>query len=416
MSTKYPTDFDDATTLGPTKVDVIPPADPARNIAAEYRNNTDDALVAVQTRVGKLDDPAVTSVDWGLLTVSGVPNQGVRMAGSHAVWPGLQAEGGIFIDSGTGNVSYHKAGDPVGTFTDLAATGINSWDGLYALDQALDINASPLTYTQTATTDYGFVVDRDQAVADSPILHVENKNASDTEGAALVTCAASGPALEVLQNNSSGHGVKVTSDCNSSSGSALYITTFNSSLTEGNRYTLMLSSVRPVRMYLDPATYVTQHTLDAGTYEPDFFYNITDDSAPVSIYWQCTETGSNSYDKRLAIPLPLPNRAVLKSVQVWGYWGGGVLPGVIGQRPRLELLEKDTGVGSSVTVLSTAYASDMGVNTITLSGSFNIDRTGHSYSLRFRTATANTTGVPFLYAALMNYEMDDLGAAIGTNG
>lgn len=184
MSTKYPTDYDDTTTLGPLKIDVSPPTDPQRNIAAEYRNNMDDAIVAIQTRLGKLEDTANSSVDWGLLTISGNPNQGVRFAGSHAVWPGVVAEDGIFVDSSSGNVAFHKSGDPVGTFTDLTGGGgVGTWDDLYAASKTMGIGAgNPLTWTQTVGTGVGFIVQKLTNTATASVMQVKATDAAFPAG------------------------------------------------------------------------------------------------------------------------------------------------------------------------------------------------------------------------------------------
>ncbi len=182
MATKYPTAFDDPVTLGPTFVDVSPPTDPQRNIAAEFRNNLNDGILAVQARLGIINSAVNTSVDWGLMSISGTPNQGVRFAGGHAAFPGLVAEDGIFIDSGTGNVSYHKAGDATGVFTDLTGGGgVGTWDALYAADKTLNIDTSALIWTQTSTAGYGFQLLRNESTADSAIVEIHNQNASDNQ-------------------------------------------------------------------------------------------------------------------------------------------------------------------------------------------------------------------------------------------
>jgi len=174
MATKYPTALDDATTLGPTFLDVTPPADPQRNIAAEFRNNSNEAVLAVQTRLGILDDTSTASVDWGLLTVSSTPNQGLRFAGSHATFPGLQAEDGIFLDSASGNPAFHKAGDPVGTFTDLTSGGgVSDWDALYGASKTMDISGTALTWTQSAGTGIGFLVQKTSNTATDAVMKVQ---------------------------------------------------------------------------------------------------------------------------------------------------------------------------------------------------------------------------------------------------
>jgi len=182
MAAKFPIALDDATTLGGPFIDVVPPVDPQRNIAAEFRNNTNDIALAIEQRIGVIGSAVATSLDWGLLTVGATPNQGVRFQGTHAAWPALTTESGLFIDSASGNVAYHKSGDPLGTFTDLTGGGVATWNDLYAASQAMTIGAlNPLTWTQSAVSGIGFKVDRNQAVSDAPTMRLENLNAADNQ-------------------------------------------------------------------------------------------------------------------------------------------------------------------------------------------------------------------------------------------
>jgi len=183
MATNYPLSLDDVTTIGGPFVNVLPIVDPATDIDAVRRNNLNDSVVAIETRLGIIGDPSVSSVDWATLTVSGVPNQGLRFAGTHVAFPGIIGESGIFIDDATGNVSYHKSGDPLGTFTDLTAGGgASTWNALYAASQTMIIGAlNPLTWTQSAASGIGFKVDRNQAVSDAPTMRLENLNAADNQ-------------------------------------------------------------------------------------------------------------------------------------------------------------------------------------------------------------------------------------------
>jgi len=157
MATNYPGAFDDAVTLGGPFVNAFPVVDPAKNIDALYRNNLNDSVLAMQARLGITDSAVTTSLDWATLSVAGSPNQGLRFAGEHAQWPGAIAEDGLFIATGTGNVSFHKGGDPVATFTDLTAGAFATWDSIYAVDKDLAINAGTLTWTLTSPDD--FVID-----------------------------------------------------------------------------------------------------------------------------------------------------------------------------------------------------------------------------------------------------------------
>jgi len=197
MATNYPLSLDDVTTIGGPFVNVLPIVNPATDIDAVRRNNLNDSVVAIETRLGIIGDPSVSSVDWATLTVSGVPNQGLRFAGTHVAFPGIIGESGIFIDDATGNVSYHKSGDPLGTFTDLTAGGgASTWDAIYALNKALDISSTVLTYTQSTATGTGFKVDRNEAVSDAATMIVQNINVLDTQPA-LSIISASNVALAV---------------------------------------------------------------------------------------------------------------------------------------------------------------------------------------------------------------------------
>jgi len=149
MATKYPTALDDSVTLGGPFIDKSPPVDPQRNIGAEFRNNANDADIAVQTRLGILNSIDVTSVDWGLMSVGGDPNQGLRVADTHAEWPGAVGEGGLFIATGTGNISYHEVGDPLATFTDLTGGGVSSWNALYATGTQMDVTSASMVFAGT---------------------------------------------------------------------------------------------------------------------------------------------------------------------------------------------------------------------------------------------------------------------------
>lgn len=154
MATKYPTAIDDAVTLGGPFIDTAPPVDPQRNIAAEFRNNLNDATLAIERRLGILGSTDPITVDWGLLTVSGDPNQGVRFENAHVAWPGLIAESGIFVATGTGNVSYHKAGDPLAIFTDLTSGGgISSWNDLYATGTQMDVTGTSMDFVGNSAND-----------------------------------------------------------------------------------------------------------------------------------------------------------------------------------------------------------------------------------------------------------------------
>jgi hypothetical protein len=154
MATNYPTSYDDGTTHGGPFIDVATPTDLQRNIAAVYRNNLNDIVVAIENKLGFTGETTDTTVDWALLTVGGTPNQGLRFAGTHAQWPALTTENGIFIDSTSGDVAFHKAGDPVGTFAILTSSANATWDGIYAADKDLSINSGDLEWIMTSPSDF----------------------------------------------------------------------------------------------------------------------------------------------------------------------------------------------------------------------------------------------------------------------
>lgn len=75
---------------------------------------------------------------------------------------------------------------------------IPTWDALYALDQTLTIAGSPLTFSQTAVTGSGFVINRNLASGstDAPIVKINNQNASDDQYG-LQVLTAGGPGVVV---------------------------------------------------------------------------------------------------------------------------------------------------------------------------------------------------------------------------
>jgi hypothetical protein len=123
MPSNFPSAYDTLVELGGPFINVSPPVDPLRDIDANRANNANDSLMAIEARVGRLGEVSTGSLDWATLTVAGAPSQGLRFAGGHVAWPGLQAESGLFIDSSNDHVCFHKTGDPLGTFTDLTTGG-----------------------------------------------------------------------------------------------------------------------------------------------------------------------------------------------------------------------------------------------------------------------------------------------------
>ena len=147
MSTNFPGDFDTiGGNLGGAFVDAAPVVDPAVNIAAEYRNNTNDAMVAVQYRIGKTDDTSPASLSWATISVGGVDNLGLRFAQAESEWPGEVAESGLFLKDGTFEPMFHRAGEAKATFYSLIGGG----GGGGTLQDAYDASGSPATVAMSA--------------------------------------------------------------------------------------------------------------------------------------------------------------------------------------------------------------------------------------------------------------------------
>lgn len=193
MATNFPTSYDNATTHGGPFIDVSAPVDPQRNIAAVHRNNLNDIVVAIENKLGFTGETTDTTVDWALLTVGGVPNQGLRFASSNAQWPALVAEDGLFIDTATGDVAFHKSGDAVGVFSILTSSSNATWDTVYAADKTLDINSTALIFDQSDTSNTGFLVQR-SVDSSSPLMQISTLSATDN-GIALYITNASTSAL-----------------------------------------------------------------------------------------------------------------------------------------------------------------------------------------------------------------------------
>lgn len=123
MATNFPGAFDAiGGTLGGAFVNASPVVNPATNIDAVLRNNLNDAMIAVQTKLGTTGSLFPTSVDWGLLGAGGTPNRGLQFATSGNVWPSLDANAGIFQHLATGMPAFHLGGDPAATFYDVLLT------------------------------------------------------------------------------------------------------------------------------------------------------------------------------------------------------------------------------------------------------------------------------------------------------
>jgi hypothetical protein len=146
MPTLFPAALDTNTELGGGFINAAPVVNPFVNIDAAYRNNSNDAMFAVQTRIGIYGDLVPLSVDWGLLGHGGTPNKGVQFAASSNVYPGLQASAGVFHHLANNVPAWHRAGDVVGTYYDLVCVGVN-----YSLQDAY--NGGPGITTSGAVGD-----------------------------------------------------------------------------------------------------------------------------------------------------------------------------------------------------------------------------------------------------------------------
>lgn len=138
MATNFPTAFDTNAIgeLGGAFVNVSPPLMPANSISAVHRNNLNDAMFAVQAKLGILGSLVPTSVDWGLLGTGGTPNQGLRFSIDNAAWPGAPGDNGIFLRTATGVPAFHFAG---GADYDVVT------DAIYGLQSAYDHVATIVT-------------------------------------------------------------------------------------------------------------------------------------------------------------------------------------------------------------------------------------------------------------------------------
>ena len=95
MATNFPTSFDTlgaGGTIGGPFVDAAPPVDPFEDIAADFRSSLNDAMLAVQSRVGLTDSTDTGSLSWATVSIGGVNNLGLRFAQDQSQWPGTVGE------------------------------------------------------------------------------------------------------------------------------------------------------------------------------------------------------------------------------------------------------------------------------------------------------------------------------------
>ena len=194
MSTNFPVNYDDLVNLGGPFLNIRPPADPFHYLDAAHANTWVDSIVAIENRIGKIGDTSTTSIDWALLTYGGTANQGLRIRDANAIWPGSTREQGIFVDTVSGNVCFHKAGDPTSTFTDLTV-GADTWNEVYANGNTMDVSGTGLVWTQTG-------------VDGGPLLCLlRNLEASDTNAAVFliqqINALDDQPAVLIAQNGTS---------------------------------------------------------------------------------------------------------------------------------------------------------------------------------------------------------------------
>ena len=146
MPTNFPGSLDTlgaGGTLGGPFIDAAAPVDLFEDIAADFRSNTNDALLAVQARVGLTDDTNPGSLSWATISVGGVNNLGLRFAQEESEWPGEVAESGIFLKDGTFEPMFHRAGETKATFYSMLGGG----GGGGTLQDAYDASATPAIVT-----------------------------------------------------------------------------------------------------------------------------------------------------------------------------------------------------------------------------------------------------------------------------
>jgi len=158
MATNFPSSLDTNTELGGPFLNKYPVTDPIKQIDANLRNNLNDAVFALESKIGITNSTDTSSLTWALLCVGGTYNQGIRFASTNTQWPGNTAENGIFWDSTSNAPAFHVAGDPATTFTVIGSGGGSStWNDIYAAvaGSYLDISTGdkPLYLRQQGSTD-----------------------------------------------------------------------------------------------------------------------------------------------------------------------------------------------------------------------------------------------------------------------
>jgi len=119
MATNYPTSLDDNSTLGPNVANALPVTDPVHHIDATHKNNTRDAVVALETKVGVDGSAAPSSLDFRIAALesavaglSGIVRADVGDSGISATF-----ETDLFYDdtiSLATDLPCHAAGSVVG--------------------------------------------------------------------------------------------------------------------------------------------------------------------------------------------------------------------------------------------------------------------------------------------------------------
>jgi len=199
VPTNFPTGLDTVGaggTLGPGFVNAGPVVNPAQNIDAVIRNNLNLGLIATQTKLGIDGDLTPTSVDWGLLGAGGTPNQGLQFAAAGAVFPGQQADAGIFLHAATNLPAFHYAGDVVATYYDVLTT-YNNWlqtnvvfNTTTATEQIQFLNAV-YTGTGAPTTDGAVFIRMEPAATSLPALNVFTLDSGNNDACMGIKAQAS---------------------------------------------------------------------------------------------------------------------------------------------------------------------------------------------------------------------------------
>lgn len=235
MATNFPTTLDTNVELGGIFANALPVVDPITNIDATKRNNLNDAMFAVQAKLGTTGSLVPTSVDWGLLGAGGTPNQGVQFAASGNIYPGAIADSGIFHHAATGAPAWHLGGDPLLTFYDVVT------DAIYGLQTAYDhvativtAGAVDLAVSGTENVSFTFGGATKQLIVTNP-AYLGN-GTPDVDGVAFVTMVPADDALACLH-------ARIIDGVPKSDCSAIFAVNQTTAAAAGNYYAVIAQNV-----------------------------------------------------------------------------------------------------------------------------------------------------------------------------